>query len=81
MTEQIVQCPHCANEVKVEVDMYIDSGDVCYDVFVNQEQATENEDLTSPTRYKCLACKKHFQIKLDENHWGSEDIPLTLELT
>lgn len=78
---QSIKCPHCQKEIKVETDMYIDSGDVCYDIMVDEEMAEENEELFVPTYYTCLSCVGRFKLELDENFWGSTDIPLIVKPT
>lgn len=73
MSETKVNCPFCQNEIRVETDMYIDE-DVCYDLFVNEEDATELD--TGILEYSCNKCNNNLFLVLDSELWGFKDIPV-----
>lgn len=76
-----IDCPHCKTEIKVEVEMYIDE-DVCYDLFIREEEAEELEvDVYSTIQngYKCMQCKNNFELELDSDFWGDKDIPVLVK--
>lgn len=81
MTSQTIKCLGCKTEAPMSVSMYFDSGDLCYDIDPENdlvEQVLENNYRASA--YRCKTCNTILEITLDENHWGSEDIPLIVEL-
>lgn len=69
-----IECPHCKAEIEVDVEMYIDCGDVCYDIAISEKEAVEAG--VEPMEYKCVSCENNFRLELDENFWGNEDIPI-----
>lgn len=80
MKSLLVNCPGCQTEIPVSVDMYIDSGDVCYEIIPNPHQMIGIEKETAEgLPYMCLSCVEIVEFQIDSDYWGSEDAPLQVK--